>query len=116
MSEALVLANRLVADRAAIAKLGNGKGDGKKFLLGTYGYAAFGKLCPHGIGRGAQDVGAFLQHHWGPRTLGWTTQKDAPDALKDKTGILLFIKIPSVSGQRHIDLWDKTAAVGHAYW
>src|SRR4051812_16182729 len=74
MSEALVLANRLGASRAAIVRLGNGKGDGTRYLLGAYGYAAFGRLCPHGIGRGAQDLGAFLKHHWGPRTLGWDTQ------------------------------------------
>jgi hypothetical protein len=114
MSEALVLANGLVADRAAIARLGNGTGDGRRFLLGRFGYAD--RLCPHGIGRGAQDVGRFLEQHWGARTLGWTKRADAPDNIKDKTGIVLFIKLPSFDGQGHIDLWDKTAAIGHAYW
>jgi hypothetical protein len=116
MSEALVLANHLAADRAAIAHLGNGRGSGRTYLLGKLGYSDFGKLCPHGIGRGAQDLGAFLAHHWGPRTLGWKAQTEAPDEIKNKTGILLFARLPDFDGQGHIDLWNKTAAVGHAYW
>lgn len=116
MSEALVLANGIVATRAAIGNLGTGKGDGAAFLLGKYGYGRFGKLCPHGIGRGAQDVAAFLAHHWGSRSQGWPAQASAPDAAKGKKGIIVFMKIPGFSGQGHIDLWNDDAAVGHAYW
>jgi hypothetical protein len=114
MSEALVIADQLVKTRADIAALGNGKGNGKKFLLGTFGYAD--KLCPHGIARGAQDLGAFLRDNWGQRDKGWTKRADAPPEINGKTGLLLFIKLPGFDGQGHMDLWNKTAAVGHAYW
>jgi hypothetical protein len=122
MSEALVLTNGLVKDRLEIAKLGNGKGDGTAFLLGKYGYgtsANTGRLCPHGIGRGAQDVASFLKYHWGMRTLGWAAQpthESAPANVQGKTGIVAFLTIPGFDGQGHIDLWNKTACVGHGYW
>lgn len=116
MSEALVIAAGLVKSRAEIGNLGNGKGDGTSYLLGKYGYGRFGKLCPHGIGRGAQDVAAFLAHHWGSRTRGWTAQEKAPDNVKGKKGIIVFMKIPGFSGQGHIDLWNDDKAVGHDYW
>jgi hypothetical protein len=149
MSEALVIANRVVPNatsraddpalagittayifgtpdyirnRAAIAHVGNGKGDGKKYLLGQYGYGDYankGKLCPHGIGRGAVDLAAFLKYHWGPRTLGWIAQSEdgiPPDNIVGKQGIVAFQKIPGFSGQGHIDLWDNTGPVGHQYW
>ncbi len=114
MSEALVIANKLIKSRAAIGKLGDGKGDGKKFLLGKYGYSH--KLCPHGLGRGAQDVGGFLAQHWGTWTSGWEKPGTEPASLKDKTGVIMFGTIPGFDGQGHIDLWNKTKAVGHAYW
>lgn len=124
MSEALVLTNGLATDRGAIAKLGTGKGDGTAFLLGTYGYGSYansGRLCPHGIGRGAQDLGAFLKHHWGSRTLGWGPQADhhtAPANVIGRRGLVCYIKIPGFSGQGHIDLWDKTSPGlnRHSYW
>ncbi|MEO7327685.1 MAG: T6SS effector amidase Tae4 family protein [Minicystis sp.] len=121
MSEALVLTNHLAADRAAIGKLGTGKGDGLGYLLGKYGYgttANTGRLCPHGIGRGAQDVGAFLKHHWGNRSAGWAAQESgsSPADIQGKKGVIVFIKIPGFSGQGHVDLWNDTAVVGHDYW
>jgi hypothetical protein len=116
ISEALALANRLLADRAAIARLGSGAGGAAKPLFGAFGYADFGPLCTHGIGLRAQDLGAFLAHHWGPRTIGWETQAGAPDAIKGKTGVVLFARVPGSDDQGHIDLWDRTGAVGQAFW
>lgn len=116
LSEALVIANRIARDRAEIAAQGKGHGSGAAFLLGNHGYARFGRLCPHGIARAAQDLGAFLENHWGARTLGWQNLTEAPAAIKDRTGVVLFMKLPGRSGQGHVDLWNKTAAVGHAYW
>jgi hypothetical protein len=116
ITEALVIANKIAGSRAEMGKLGTGNGDGTSYLLGKYGYGRFGKLCPHGIGRGAQDVGAFLAHHWGGRSLGWTAQAEAPVAIEGKTGVVVFMKIPGFTGQAHVDLWNKTGPVGHAYW
>ncbi len=125
MSEALVIANHLVKTRAEISALGRGqgtekgRGDGAPYLLGKYGYLAFGHLCPHGIARGAQDLGKFIAHHWGARTLGWPAQASptaAPEGIQGKTGLVLYAKIPGFSGEGHIDLWDGDHPVGHAYW
>ncbi len=99
---------------AADAKLV--KEHGTEFLLGAYNYAEVGKLCPHGLGRGAQDLGNFLANHWGARTLGWTKQAAAPKNIQGKVGVVLFMKIPGFDGQGHIDLWDKTGPVGADYW
>ena len=87
-------------------------------LLGGYGYATFGNLCAHGIARGARDLGEFLTHHWGRPTHSFSAREDgvAPPELHSKTGVLCFVKIPGFSGQGHVDVWDKTAAVGSAYW
>lgn len=122
MSEALVLANGLVTDRGAIGRLGTGRGDGTKLLLGKYGYgttANTGRLCPHGIGRGAQDLAAFLRYQWGERTLGWAAQAthdSAPENIKGRRGVVAFLTIPGFSGQGHIDLWNVDRCVGHGYW
>jgi hypothetical protein len=116
MSEAVVLALKLAASRAEIGNLGNGKGDGTTFLLGKFGYGRFGKLCPHGIGRGPQDLAAFLVHHWGARTRGWQARPAAPDDAQGKKGIIAFLKIPGYRGQGHIDLWNGDHAVGDDYW
>jgi hypothetical protein len=116
LSEALALADKIVASRAEIAALGTGQGDGTQYVLGPYGYGRFGRLCPHGIGRGAHDVAEFLAHHWGARTTGWTAQASAPDAILGKTGVVAFLRIPGLSGQGHIDLWNKTGSVGHEHW
>jgi hypothetical protein len=122
MSEALVITNGLAIDRGAIAALGTGRGDGTRFLLGRYGYgttANTGRLCPHGIGRGAQDLAAFLRAHWGDRNLGWAAQPghdQAPANVQGKRGIVAFLKIPGFSGQGHIDLWNVDRCVGHGYW
>lgn len=124
MSEALVITNGLVADRAEIARLGTGKGDGLSYLLGKYGYGSYassGRLCPHGIGRGAQDLGAFLKHHWGPRSMGFgpqATHETPPPGIIGKRGVVCYIKIPGFSGQGHIDLWEKTSPGlnRHSYW
>lgn len=147
MSEALVFANRLVepyekpsdpmltsvyvgymfgtnliGERSQISRLGSGKGDGRSFLLGRYGYGGYanvGNLCPHGIGRGAGDLAAFLKYHWGARTLGWTAQaKDdaPPPGIMKQTGVVAYLKIPGYDGQGHIDLWDGDHPVGAQYW
>jgi len=116
MSEALAIANDIVASRSEIAALGTGKGDGTSHVLGKYGYGNFGRLCPHGIGRGAQDVAAFLAHHWGARTMGWSKQPSVPDTIQGLAGIVAFMKVPGFSGQGHIDLWNKTGPVGHDHW
>lgn len=47
MSEALVLANGLVESREALTALTNKAGDGKRQLLGKFGYLA--NLCLHGL-------------------------------------------------------------------
>jgi hypothetical protein len=113
MSEALVLANALVTDRAKI-KAGARRGDDYP-LLGPYSYKLFGNLCNHGIARGARDLGEFLGHHWGShKELSGLTE--APPSLEGKRGVVCFVKIPGYDGQGHIDLWNKTEMVGHGYW
>lgn len=114
MTEALVLANGLVDSRVQIGQLTLKGGNGKGFLLGKYGYRA--NLCPHGIGRGATDVGYFLAEHWGKPTLTFLTPNEPPKEIQDRTGVLCFVKIPGYSGQGHMDVWNRTAAVGHGYW
>ncbi len=114
------------------------RGNGSKYLLGKYGYK--GNLCPHGIARGAWTLANFLKQHWGTpiewsrATLGVdkaTASMEGASShqmretlmygfiwpnLMTKTGLLSFYKIHGYSGEGHIDLWNKTAAVGHAYW
>ena len=114
ITEALAIANRLIASRAKISQLNRGGGDGSAFLLGKYHYKA--NLCPHGIGRGAADVAYWLREQWGAPTFEWKKPDSAPDKLSDLTGVLSFIKIPGYDGQGHMDVWNKSDAVGHAYW
>lgn len=114
ITEALVLANRLVKSRVAISQLTSRGGDGKGFLLGKYGYKA--NLCPHGIARGAADTAYFLQEQWGRATYTWPTQEWVPYEIMDQTGVISFIQIPGYSGQGHMDVWNKTECVGSAYW
>jgi len=115
ISEGLVLANGLVDSRTKISMLAR-RGDGRAFLLGPYGYEA--NLCPHGCGRGARDVANFLRQEWGKPSMTWKAQAngEAPADLKDKTGVMAFIKIPGYSGQGHMDVWNKTSCIGHGYW
>src|SRR5262249_52883955 len=75
-----------------------------------------GKLCRHGYARGAQDLGAFLKKKWGSRDLGFEAPGSAPDRLRDKKGVILFIGIPGYNGQGHIDLWDGKQTKTGAYW
>ncbi|MEZ4297106.1 MAG: T6SS effector amidase Tae4 family protein [Polyangiaceae bacterium] len=114
ITEALVLANHLIESRVKIAGLTTKGGTGKGFLLGNYGYRA--NLCPHGIGRGATDVGYFLTEHWGKPNHTWLAPGEPPKEIDGLTGVLCFAKIPGYSGQGHMDVWNKTDAVGHAYW
>lgn len=114
MGEALVIANNLVKDREAITKLTKNAGSGKSFLMGRYGYRA--NLCPHGISRGARDVADFLRQQWGKPDRTWEALGDAPDEIADQTGVLSFVKIPGYTGQGHMDLWNMSTPVGHAYW
>lgn len=114
MSEALVLANGLARDRAEIASLRGNDRTGRSLLLGLYEYQR--NLCPHGLARGAQDLAAFLRQHWGNRNMGWAKPGRVPQKIMNTTGVIAFFDIPSYSGQGHIDLWNRTAAVGSAYW
>jgi hypothetical protein len=116
MGEALVLANGLVESREAITALAHG-GDGRRFLMGPYGYPAL--LCPHGVARGAHDLATFLREQWGAPDASWGPQASedaAPDDVQGLFGVVAFINLPGFSGQGHIDLWDGGAPVGHAYW
>lgn len=114
ITEGLVIANGLIESRVKIAQLTKGGGSGKEFLLGKYNFRA--NLCPHGIGRGATDVGYWLVEQWGKPTHTWLAPNDTPKELDGLTGVLCFVKIPGYGGQGHMDVWNKTAAVGHAYW
>jgi hypothetical protein len=118
ISEGLVLANGLARSRAAITALTSKAGTGKSFLLGKYDYKA--NLCPHGIGRGASDVGYWLREQWGRPTYTWENPGGVPTELAvgdpPLTGVLCFIKIPGYEGQGHMDVWNESAPVGHASW
>jgi hypothetical protein len=117
ISEALVIANGLVENRDAITAITNRPERGRAHLLGLYGYRA--NLCPHGIGRGARDVSDFLRQQWGSPSYTWSAQPDAsiaPSDVQGLTGVMAFVKLPGYTGQGHIDLWNRTAAIGHAYW
>jgi hypothetical protein len=117
MAEALVIANGLVESREAITALNSRPGNGRAYLLGKYGYKAY--LCPHGIARGARDLSDFLRQQWGSPSHTWSAQADAisvPDDAQGLTGVMAFIKLPRYSGQGHIDLWNLTSPIGHAYW
>jgi hypothetical protein len=118
-SEALVIALGLIDSRKAIGDLGRGSsrlgasGNGKTRLLGPYGYKNL--LCPHGIARGARDMAYFLKEQWG-KPAEFARPREAPKDMIGKTGAVSFITIDGYSGQGHMDLWDKTAAVGAAYF
>lgn len=116
MSEALVIADGLIASRAAIVALTDKPGNGKTMLLGKLGYR--GNLCPHGLARGAADLADYLRQQWGAPDLTWgaRTEVTPPDEVLGQTGVVAFIKLPGFTGQGHIDLWNDTGAVGHDYW
>jgi hypothetical protein len=114
MTEALVIANGLIDNRVKIGALTTKWGTGKSFLLGKYNFKA--NLCPHGIGRGAADVGYFLVEQWGRPTHTFLTPNAAPTEIDGLTGVCCYIKIPGYGGQGHMDLWNKTGPVGSAYW
>lgn len=114
MTEALVIANGLIENRVKIAGLTNKGGNGRGFLLGKYNYRA--NLCPHGIGRGAADTGYFLTEHWGRPNHTFSAPGEVPKELDGLTGVLCFVKIPGYGGQGHMDVWNRTAPVGSAYW
>ena len=118
MAEALILANGLAESREAIGKLTPRYGNGKSFLMGKYGYLA--NLCPHGVARGAGDLGNFLRQQWGPPTLCFTTPQaeplTAPEEMLGRQGLVVFVKLPSYAGQGHIDLWNHSDAVGAGHW
>ena len=116
MSEALVLANGLVSGRESVTALTNKAGDGKRQLLGKFGYLA--NLCPHGMARGARDLADFLRQQWGTPSLSWSGRKEKtpPEEVMGQTGLVAFIKLPTYVGQGHIDLWNATSTVGHDHW
>lgn len=76
--------------------------------------------CAHSYIRGAQDLASILAKPTalGPRKYGWSgnSSSKAPTNVIGKKGIVCFMKIPGYSGQGHIDIWDKTAAIGSDYW
>lgn len=77
--------------------------------------------CPHDYIRGAQDLGAILalSSVLGARDRGWEAQANSYTPPKDvigKSGIICYMNIPGYGGQGHIDLWNKDAPVGQAYW
>lgn len=117
MSEALVLANKLIESREAISALSDKYQNGRGFLMGAYGYKA--NLCPHGIGRGAIDVSNFLRQQWGSPSLSWEAQENIdamPCDIMGLTGVIAFAKLPGYTGQGHIDLWNDDQAIGNAHW
>jgi hypothetical protein len=116
MAEALVIANGLVASRAAIAALTDKGGNGKGLLLGPRGYR--GNLCPHGVARGAGDLTEYLRQQWGAPALTWSGRKELtpPAEILGQTGLVAFLQVPSYAGQGHVDLWNATSAVGHDHW
>ena len=117
MAEALILANGLIESREAITAQSPRYSNGKGFLMGKYGYAA--NLCPHGVARGAGDLGNFLRTHWGPPTLCFPAQPEvltAPEEMAGRTGLVVFLKLPNYQGQGHIDLWNQSDCVGAAHW
>ncbi|KHD08374.1 hypothetical protein PN36_33895 [Candidatus Thiomargarita nelsonii] len=73
-------------------------------------------ICPHGYVRGAQDLASILRNVWGKHDLGWVTPGSKPKNITGKRGVICYMNIPGYSGQGHIDLWNKTAPVGQAYW
>ena len=116
MAEALAIANGLAPSREAITALTAKTGNGKRLLLGKFGYAA--NLCPHGVARGAGDLADFLRQQWGAPSLSWSARKEItpPEEVMGQTGLVAFIKLPTYAGQGHIDLWNETGPVGHAHW
>jgi len=75
-----------------------------------------GKICPHGYGRGAQDVAAFLAKVWGRRDQGWGSQSGTPSKATSVKGVICFMNLPGFGGQGHIDLWDGSTTKRGAYW
>ena len=71
-------------------------------------------VCPHGYVRGSQDLAAILRGTWGTRDKGWEKQNKKPKFTG--SGIICFMKIPTFSGQGHIDLWNNGKPVGQEYW
>jgi hypothetical protein len=112
MSEALVLAVGLVADRASILRSEAAPGDDSP-LLGRYGYRT--NLCPHGLARGVADLAYFLQEHWG-QPLSFERLEEPPRAIVDTTGLIAFLNIDGVREQGHADVWDRSRCLGAAYW
>lgn len=80
--------------------------------------AAGSQACDHGFMRGAQDLAALLRRGdvFGVYEHGFTTPGQPPASIMTKQGIAAYMKIPGFGGQGHIDLWNKTAPVGSAYW
>ncbi len=115
MSEALVIANGLARDRMEIAGLDSGGKRHFSHLFANYSYK--NNLCPHGLARGARDLAYFLQEQWGRPTKVWEKPVEQPKDLAELTGVIAFVKLrddPSVQG--HVDLWNKSAAVGQAFF
>ena len=117
MSEALCIASGLLSDRTTLLGLAE-RGDGKSLLLGRYGYRA--DLCAHGMARGADDLAYFLFDNWGRPDVIDRPDPEAeelPRPVRHNTGVIAFVDIVGEEKVRgHIDVWNKTSAIGKAYW
>lgn len=114
MGEALAIANGFVDTRQDIEELTTHGGNGHGYLFGKYGYHA--NLCPHGITRGARDLGDFLREQWGKPSYQFKAPGAPPSNIMGRIGVMVFVKLPTFAGQGHVDLWDSDGAVGHAHW
>tara|TARA_E500000318_G_C3466521_1_gene174796 strand:- start:174 stop:491 length:318 start_codon:yes stop_codon:yes gene_type:complete len=73
-------------------------------------------VCPHGFVRGAQDLARVLKSLWGTHSLGFESPGSPPSSIAGKQGVICYMNIPTFRGQGHIDLWNRSAPVGQAYW
>jgi hypothetical protein len=127
MSEALLLANRMLQTRADISALEAMGGDGRRHGFGPFGFRA--NLCPHGLAVGAKDLGYFLQDHWGRPSLT-IKDNDRGDSEQDKRqaaehaqaqlagtlGLIAFFSLRGHDAQGAFGLWKHTTCIGSAYW
>jgi hypothetical protein len=115
LSEALVLANNFVRDRADIGALDRGPRRHEPHLLALYGYK--NNLCPHGIARDPRDLAYFLSEQWGKPTQEWDKPKEKPKDIVDLTGIVAFVNaVDKQDVPCHVALWNKTEAIGRAFF
>lgn len=66
--------------------------------------------------RGASYLAAYLKKKWGSRDEGFGGPGKLPERLKGKKGIILFERIPSFSGQGHMDVFNGAEGKTGTYW